>query len=240
VAKRTRGWYEQFACFFENPSREGLRDLLRDQVGELDVCDFKREWPDFPSLARHILGLANSGGGCLVIGVEERPDGTFDPVGVDEFRDKADVHKGIQKFIPSQLRCEVVDFSYEASEYPRIEGKKFQVVFVDDCPEYVPFIARANGQGIRENAIYVRRGTSTEEANYEELQEIINRRLRTGYCTKEFSLDRHLAELRILYKYYDPFGDLFPLRPRGRFANFVGSLIGQKEAVIQSLVLSRR
>jgi predicted HTH transcriptional regulator len=206
---KSKGWHEEFARFFETPSREALRDLLRGHVGELNCYDFKGTWPTYPKVARHILGLANSSGGCLILGVEEKEDKTFEPVGVDMLRDKADIYKGIQKFISGQLKHEILDFSYDASEYPKMVGKKFQVLIVEDTPRYIPFVAMSDGDGIRKNAIYVRHGTSSEEANYEELQDMFNRRIETEYSSKyEFDLSKHLSELNILYRniprFYEP------------------------------------
>jgi len=245
-----KGWREEFARFFETPSREALRDLIRGHVGELNCYDFKGEWPAYPKVARHILGLANSSGGCLIIGVEEQDDKAFEPVGLDTFRDKADIHKGIQKFLSTQLKYEVLDFSYDQSEYPKIVGKKFQVLIVEDTPSYIPFITVADGDNIRRNAIYARRGTSSEEANYEELQEMLNRRLETGYSSRsEFDLEKHLAELRVLYthipRFYNPMDEMVeimrggsrnPQYPKEDFETFVKRLIEEKKKIIERTI----
>lgn len=208
MASKNKRFKEDFAKFFEEPSRESLRELLQGQIGELDAIDFKKQWPASSKVARHILGLANSQGGCLIVGIEEKEDKTFEPIGLDKFLDKADINKSIKKFIPQQLKYDVLDFVYEDSEYPKLVGKKFQVVVVEDEIQYVPFVAKIDGDGIRENAIYIRRGTNTEEANYEELQEIINRRIETGYSSQgEFDLNRHLAELKALYGHIEPYYD---------------------------------
>jgi hypothetical protein len=237
MSTKNKAWNEDFAKFFAAPSREGLRDLLKNHVGEFDNLDFKQNWPEFHKLARHILGLANSGGGCLCTGMKEKDDKTFEPVGVEQLLDKADLKKGIQKFIPSQVRYEIVDFSYDDREYGKLVGKKFQIIFVEDIPEYIPFISKSDGVDIQESVIYIRRGTSTEKANYEELQELINRRIETGYSSQEeFGLNRHLSELRILYDQI-PDGHLpFSFGPSNQFDQFVHRMIDKKKAVIASLV----
>jgi len=198
--------YEEFASFFENPTRDRLRELLRHNVGESANCDFKEQWPSFSSLARHLLGLGNSGGGCIIIGVAERADHSLEPIGLDTLVDKADFMKGVKRFLPSALlgKIDAHDFPFEASEYPKLVGKKFQVVFVGDDPKHLPFAATSDGDGIRSNAIYVRRGASTEEVNYEELQRIINRRIETGHSSKnELDLAAHIEQLKILYYLLD-------------------------------------
>jgi len=204
MAPKSKGFHEEFARFFEQPTREGLRDLLKRNVGEFAYCDFKENWPAHSKTARHILGIANSGGGCMVIGVRQKKDKSLESIGLKTLTDKTDVLNGIQKFLPdllfSTLSNSILDFPFEESEYPAIKGKKFQVLFVGDDPKHIPFIATADGEGIRKPGIYVRRGSATEEANHEELQGIINRRLETGYSSqREIDLSTHLGQLQVLY-----------------------------------------
>lgn len=256
MPNRKKGFQEGFAKFFEDPTREGLRQLLREHLGELDDYEFKREWPTASKLARHILGIANYGGGCIVIGVDELPDKTFEPIGVNQFFDKADIQKKVQKYIPPQVDYQILDFKYDESEYPKIIGKKFQVVIIESNPRYIPFVARIDGDGIQENAIYTRRGTNTIEASYEEIQEIINRRLETGYSSQnEFDLDTHLTELKILFdhiaRYYDWnevaeeayifVEDLMENQyyPEEGFDQFVARMIEVKKQKITELLLRR-
>lgn len=195
--------HEEFTQFFEKPTREGLRNLLKSNYGERDHLDFKAEWPAFPKLARHILAMANSGGGCMVIGVGEKPDGAMEAVGLAKLTDKADISKSLSSLLPSRLKYGVLDFTFEASEYPALIGKRFQVVIVEDDPDSIPFVSQGDGgDGIRKNAIYARKGTASEEADDSQLQQIINRRLATGHSTaSEMAICRHLDELAALYSH---------------------------------------
>lgn len=211
-----RGFKEAFARFAEDPDRVRLRDVLRDHTGELDELDFKEDWPEPAKIAKHIIGIANSGGGCIVLGVAQR-NGAFDPVGLPSLKDKADVKNEIQDYLQDELfrLFKVHDFVYEAAEYERIAGKSFQVILIDDDPSHLPFMAGRDGNDVRRNAVYVRRGTSTEEANYAELQRLLNRRLETGYSSSfELDLREHLEQLKVLYEY------------RGAGANTFGLLLG--------------
>jgi hypothetical protein len=208
VAGRGKGLKEAFARFFEDPSREGLRDLLRDNLGETNEFDFKKVWPEAPKLAQHVLGLANFGGGCIFVGVDEGDDGVLDPVGLSSLKDRTDVEDGLHKYLPDALRrlVGVYDFTYAESEYPKLKGKSFQVLLVEDDPAHLPFVATRNGTDLRSNRIYTRRAAATQEASYEELQRIINRRLETGYSSRrELHLRSHLEQLRILYEQVSPF-----------------------------------
>jgi predicted HTH transcriptional regulator len=224
-----KAFYEEFAQFFEKPSRESLRELLRNNVGELPNCDFKTQWPVLPKVARHLLGIGNSGGGCLVAGVAEKEDGTLKPEGLEKFKDKAEIVGGIEGFIPAALlaNVEILNFSYDTSEYSAIQSKKFQVVLVENDPKHTPYVSTADGKGIRNGAIYVRRGTSTEEANYEEVQRMINSRIETKYSSqKELDLQAHIEQLKVLFSYAPlEIGD----SPLLQFFQVIGGRANRKE-----------
>ncbi|MDP9891263.1 putative HTH transcriptional regulator [Variovorax boronicumulans] len=194
--------HESFSRFFEGPTRESLREFLKDNVGELKNCDFKEKWPDLAAVAKHLLGIANVGGGCLIIGVKEGEGGTLEPVGIAELKDKADVVSGIRGFLPEPLlnTVEIADFSYSAAEYPTLTGKRFQVIFVSTEPELLPFVAQRSGLSIRSGAIYIRKEGATEEANYDEVQRVLRQRVSSSAQLQKVStLKEHLEELKVLY-----------------------------------------
>jgi len=232
---------EEFARFFENPNREGLRELLKNNHGEFSNLDFKGIWPELDKIARHLLGMGNSGGGCIILGVAETEDKTFDPKGLDTLLDGSDFYNGVQKFLPQNLldKIEIQAYPYDESEYPKLIGKKFQVVFVGFDPEHLPFIATNEGKNIKNSAIYTRRGTSTVEVNYEELQSIINRRLETGYSSQhEMDLETHIQQLKILNrqinKSTNPFIPLASLFNEGKEFNlFINDMIEKKKERIE-------
>lgn len=217
--------HEEFARFFEQPTRDGFRELVRTNFGERNDLDFKADWPAFPKIGRHVLGLANSGGGVLAFGVKQGDDNSLSPVGLATLQDKTDVHSGLHGYLPSSLRWEVLDFHFTESEYGPIKGKKFQVLFVEDDPDHLPFVAEADGDDIRRGAIYVRDGVATREASYDELQALINRRIETGHSTsRELAIKKHLDELEVLYNSI------------GRFAGCaLGFSVGTDEKLLESL-----
>jgi hypothetical protein len=248
-----RSLFEPFARFFEEPSRQTLRGLLKENVGETANLDFKGEWPSHARLAKHVLGMANTGNGCLVIGASEKPDKTIEPTGLTTLQDKADIHNGLKGFLPSELmtRYRVLDFAFDASEYPKIINKRFQVLLVEYSVDHVPFVCMKSGDGIRATAIYIHREGSTSEATHDELQRIINRRIEAGYSTSdEVDLKQHLEQLRVLYaelpQYISASGVLGgpgsalhslmfrenPAVPKEGFEEFVGGMIEAKKAVI--------
>jgi hypothetical protein len=107
-------------------------------------------------LLRNVLGLANFGGGCMVVGVELGKEGVLNPVGLSALTDKTKVLSGLNNFLPDTLSQQVaiLDFPYEESEYPKLKGKSFQVLFVEDDPVHLPFVAIRDGADVRANAIY--------------------------------------------------------------------------------------
>ncbi|MBN6102108.1 hypothetical protein JR064_08015 [Xanthomonas sp. CFBP 8703] len=193
--------HESFSRFFESPSRESLRSFLKEHVGELRNCDFKEQWPEHAAVAKHLLGIANVGGGCLIFGVKESTTG-LEPVGITELKDKADVVSGIRLYLPEPLltSLEIADFSYAAAEYPALIGKRFQVLFVQSDQESLPYVAQRAGTGIRSGAIYIRREGATEEANYEEVQRLLQSRVSSSArSAKTSTLKEHLEEVKLLY-----------------------------------------
>ena len=193
--------YEGFAKFFEKPTREHLRELLQSNIGEIDLLDFKEIWPSKYKLAKHILAFSNSGGGILVVGVAES-DGELESKGLHELNDKADIEKSVSQYLPSGVKYEVLDFSYSASEYADLIGKSFQVMLIEHDPKRIPFLCKKAGDGLKNNVVYIRRGTNSTEANHDEIQRLINERIETGFSSSSvLELEEHLEQLKTLYTF---------------------------------------
>lgn len=232
-----------FEEFFASPTHHKLEELLRSHGGEFDCLDFKADWPHFSKVARHILAIGNSGGGVLVVGVEELPKGGLKAQGLEHIEDKADVHKRVSKYLPKQMKWNMYDFFYAEGD---LSGKKFQVVVVEYQPHVLPLVSEASGEGIRKAAVYVRRGTSSEEADYHELQQIVNARIETGHSSaKVMTLQEHLDELQALYQqipiYTNPFARVplptsNPDYPKESYDQFIAKLIERKKQIIEVLI----
>ena len=202
-----KAYDEGFTRLFEKPTRHAFREFIQSHHGESRQCDFKSEWPEMSAVARHLLGMGNMRGGCLVIGVAENPDKTLSSIGLGALKDKADVTNAIKNYLPTNLLAsvDVVDFAFNESEYGALVGKRFQVVFVDGDPTHIPYLAMRSGTSLRQGAIYVRGEGVTEEATHDQVQEIINRRLATGHSTQsEMDLNAHIEQLKVLYSYIKP------------------------------------
>lgn len=185
----------------QEPTLEKFREFLHAQLGEHNAIDFKSQWIEGASLAKEILSLANSQGGIIVFGVAENHDKSTKIEGLPALKDKAVVSNDIKNFLSSDLKYEVYDFSYTTSEYEALNGKYFQMLVVEDTPEHIPFLAKKESGSLKQNMIYIRRGTSCEIANQEELESLLKRRINfihplTG---EPLVLEEHLKQLKVLY-----------------------------------------
>lgn len=188
--------------FLTDPTHETFRDLLVHNTGETDFLDFKMKWIDLTKLAKHILAIANSGGGCIIIGVSQKSDGSTSPDGLSpaDFLDKADVDNKLDNYLPNWLTYRTEDFIYDHTEKEPLRGKRFQVLLIDYDPKYVPYTSIISRGELRYGAIYVRQGTKSLEATNENLVEMILRKVKSGSSyTTELSLQEHLTQLKQLY-----------------------------------------
>ena len=186
--------------FLKEPTKDNFRNFLKGNCGELDEVDFKEQWIDKGHLAKTILAMANSRGGIIVIGSKEKDDGTIDPVGLEEFKDKAVINNEIAKYISPGIDYEILDFSYDSSEYHAVQNKKYQLLIVHDTPERLPFISLNATTNLERDVIYVRRGTKCEKASAEEIEKMINYKIETIFKdSSDLSLQEHLSQLKQLY-----------------------------------------
>ena len=124
----------------QEPTRENFIDILDNGFGEQDNLDFKEKWIEYQKLSEIILGIANSGGGAIILGVKENDDGTLEGIGLHQLEDKEKIHSKIQKFLPDTLEFDIGDFDFTDESYSKIEGKLFQIMFVG-CKEIeLPYV----------------------------------------------------------------------------------------------------
>lgn len=193
---------DQVYVLLQEPTLDKFREFLHAQMGEHNAIDFKSQWIEDAALAKEMLALANSQGGFIIFGVAENEDKSIRVDGLPEIKDKAVISNGIKKFISSNLKYEIYDFSYTTSEYEALNNKKFQMFVIEDTPEYIPFLSKKDSGSLKQNMIYVRRGTSCEIADEEEIQVILNRRMNYLHPLngEPLKLEEHLEQLKILYE----------------------------------------
>lgn len=190
----------------QEPTLDNFREFLQNQTGEHNAIDFKREWICKDKLAKLMLALANYGGGVVVFGVQENDDKTFSCEGLQSLHAKEQVEAEVKAYISTNLKYEIYDFNYQSSEYEALNGKNFQMLVVEDTPEFLPFISHKEGTSIKKAAIYIRRGTSDELVDEQELSGILKRRNQHMFpATGEpLKLQEHLNQLNTLYKNIKP------------------------------------
>lgn len=185
----------------KEPTLENFRILLQSHTGEEDQLDFKESWEEKEKTAKHILALANSGGGCIIFGVSQLDDGSFEIKGLNDFKDDAELRKEVKSYIPENLKFFLKEFKYDSSEYEKMINKKFQILIVECDPKNLPYICCNNGNKIKSGDILVRNGTESIKANNYQVNNIIERKLDALKIpkNKNMTLAEHLEQLKILY-----------------------------------------
>jgi predicted HTH transcriptional regulator len=249
---------DQISELIESPDKAKIREHLQNTLGETDNVDYKADFSNYSKLSKHILAIANTGGGLIIIGVDQnKKTGEINPIGLDKFTDKAEIFKGVQNYIPSYLEFDILDFEYKETEYEKLKGKKIQVLSIKYDEKYIPFISSKSGEGITENKIYIRKGTQSIEPSYGDLQKLINKRIETeSINANTIGLDEHLKQLKILYgqisryTYTNAWGDLAinihqqfggvklinTEYPAEDYDKFIVSLIEIKKEIIRKLI----
>jgi predicted HTH transcriptional regulator len=240
--------------FFTSPSKEELPSVLSADR-EYDYLDFKREWHERSQLARHILAFSNSGGGAIVIGVEEGDDNSLESSGIDDPLDESDFGNKVEKYLPDSAYdiYSLKTFEYGDVYDDKISGLIFQVLFIDGAGEKSPLVATNSGSSINEGEIYIRRNTKSSVANYEEVQSLLRERRERGAEKETAELHEELQQLKTLYneidkkQTYSAFGASFsnvlnsmlyetkrnPDFPTEDYEEFVSDLIEKKQAKIE-------
>lgn len=137
-----------------------LYDVHRDQPNK----ELKSE------VAKEICALANTEGGVVIIGVEDRDkeikglsrDYKLMPKGRDDF--------GLQlKQEISDRLGRIMSTAYTTVEFKEVEGKEVCVIYVEESPNPVYFSKNS------EDKFYVRNGSASEPLNLPEANEFIQR-----------------------------------------------------------------
>lgn len=185
----------------QEPTLDNFREFIRNNTGEHNSIDFKGQWIQGNQLAKEMLAIANSGGGVVIFGISENADGSIDLSGLQGLKDPANVSNEVKNYISTDLKYELYPFSYTASEYPALEGRHYQMLVIEDTPQFIPFMAKKESDKLKTNEIYVRRGTSCEVANQDEIRALVSRRINYVHPLKgqPLSLEEHLKQLKVLY-----------------------------------------
>lgn len=186
--------------FLKEPTRERFSNVLFKGSGEQDNLDFKETWVQYQKISEIILGMANSGGGIIVIGVKENEDGTAETVGLEKLEDQEIIHGKIEKFLPSNLKFEIGSYDFDDVHYPALAQKKFQVIFIFSNEEDLPYVWNKDSNGAEVGCIFIRSGTRTIKANSDQIQKLIEKKMKASVLKfSKLQLEEHLNQLKILY-----------------------------------------
>lgn len=195
---------DRLADFFSDPSKQSFINIV-DSIEEKDYLECKGEWIKKGKLSKHILAMANTEGGAIIIGVSENDDGTLKPTGLDKLRDEATFGDKIEKYIPDSIRSQysLKSYEYDPNAYPDVANKKFQVIFVERNDLNVPFVSTGSTTGLEADTIYIRRHTKSEKANHSEIDRLIKRRVKAIEEVPSRELSEEIDELEVLYSKLD-------------------------------------
>lgn len=215
------------------PTLDRFREFIKNHTGEHNSIDFKGQWIEGSQLAKEMLAIANSGGGVIIFGVSELGDGSISVAGLEELKDPATVSNDVKNYISSDLKYELYPFSYTTSEYKELEGRHYQMMYIEDSPEFIPFLAKKESGTLKPNAIYIRRGTSCEIANQEEVREIISRRINYAHPLngEPLDLEEHLKQLKTLYESIDKEKVSYGFSFGGLLGSVTQTLFGGKKTI---------
>jgi len=161
----------------EGPEKESVEDLIaggenaRVEFKETFLYDVYQDQPNKDlkaAVAKEVAAFANSGGGVVIIGVE---DNNFEPVGIG--RDLNLMQGGRDSF-ELQLNREISNrlgkmmaTAYTHVTFEEVDGNTVCVVWVDDSPDPVYF-EEDNGE-----KFYARSGSSSEPLGIQDANQYI-------------------------------------------------------------------
>ena len=193
---------ENFAKLFDDPNRVTLKDSLMNLTTEYDDFEFKEiEIKDY-ILAKHIIGMANTNGGIIILGVKETENG-LKPCGLESNTDTTDMKKQLAKYLPHELSYEIYQIDYnERDEWDDLKNKSFKIIKIEFTPEYIPFLPIKESTEYKKTDIFCRKNSSTTRCEYDDLQDIFNKRKSINrYRITALTLRNELEELKILSSY---------------------------------------
>ena len=186
----------------QNPTRENFIDILDNGLGEQDNLDFKVQWIEAQKLAEILLGIANSGGGAIILGVKENEDGTLESIGLSKIEDKEKIHSKMAKFLPETIKFEIADFDFSNESYSKLKGRLFSTnPYLFRGYKIYHIFWEKDSNSAEAGSIFFRRGTKTVKANSYEINEMLDKRLEATYVEQSsLHLEEHLKQLNTLYK----------------------------------------
>lgn len=225
---------ELFLPFFENPDRVNFKKILETCKQESDEIEFKKEISP-KGILKHVLAMANSGGGIIIFGVEENSNKTLTCSGLKKYEDESNFSY-LSEYIGKEM-WQLLNFDYSGFESSVVKDKVFQILLIKSDKNQVPFICIKDKDGCESGNIFIRRNTSSIKANYKEIQELINKRIIN--IKKEDCLIRNLNELKKMMQKEDWLLNLTSSIARldnSEYDLFLKKMIEKKKIKIENMI----
>jgi hypothetical protein len=206
--KPNKPWKDLLASYLNEPTLPNLRRLIQYEAIEDDDLEFKEKLLHEAEIAQHILARGNTRGGVIIFGLKEvKTESRFEPVGIESNIEPTSLQDKLDKYLPYELLRELIEIVpafYEESDYGKLKGKLFLVIIVRSEPRYIPFLPKKeSGNVLKKSIIYVRKNRSSRPAEYDDIQNILKKRIETEYTItpSKRKLREHLEELKELYSH---------------------------------------
>lgn len=178
----------------EHPTVEYFDILVKSYLYETDRVDFKSDYIEYSKLAKHMMALANTNGGLIIIGVKELDNQEFLLSGVTSVKDSADFGNCIKKYIPKKLKYKHTCLTHGEN------ALKFVLISVLSRHSDIPYISEYDGSYVKSGDVYIRRDTESIKALNHDVDDMYKRKSAAMNLTtnsKDFS--ESIKKLKILY-----------------------------------------
>lgn len=226
-----KGIKEKFAKLFDDPNRVTFKDSLNNITGEYEDLEFKENEIEPQILAKHILGIANTLGGIICLGIEETDNG-LKPKGLEKNSDVTPMKQKLGNYLPPNLKYDIHPIDYDKNEeWKELRNKSFKIITIEYTPEYLPFMPIKSCDLYEKTDIFCRKHSNTERCEYEDLQKILNKRIKT--LQNQFNLEKELKELELLMSYEIPQKQIYYTLYNRNFLNKISEFREKKEKIIE-------
>ena len=167
--------------------------------------------------------------------------------------DKSIISSKIKKYLPKELKFDILDFNFTGENYSKLPNRLFQILFIFSKNENLPYPLETGFEKIERGTIFYRKGTETLLADTEAYNVMFSKRINAEKTIqKSLEFKDHLEQIKLLYEYYTKaslYGDysnsvilgfaLFQkdiFNQRDSFEKFLSEMIEKKKKKIEEIL----